>query len=67
MIITCILSVAVNVSGIPFLTTAQVQGKVLKENNRNYLVDFSQGLKKYPKVQIKDEYKNYLISKDKCI
>lgn len=67
MYVICLLSFIVEVDNILFATTEQVKGKLLQEDNYNYLVNFTQNMKKFKNVQNFEEFKTYLIVKDKCI
>lgn len=50
-----------------FLTTADVEGKILNENKTMYLVDFSSGFKKFPKAELTDSYRKKLVEKSNCV
>lgn len=68
MIVICLLSITINFSGIPFLVDKQVMGKVLnKRPEYNYIVDFSEDLKKVENLaEDVEDYKHYMIAKTKC-
>ena len=66
MFVTCMIVVMVDMGGFGMESRIQATGKVLKQNNINYLVDFSKDLKQYERVDAKD-YTHILISRDKCI
>jgi len=65
-IVTCTLVVFVNI-GFNIASQVQWDGKVLKQNADNYLVDFSKEAKKHPKVINQDSYKHKLVNKKDCI
>lgn len=67
MLVICLLTFAVNVGNIPFLTKESIEGVVLKEGDTKYLVDFRNGLKKYPKTVSPHAYDKVLIDKTDCV
>jgi hypothetical protein len=61
------LSVAIDAGGISWIISQQTEGKILKENSYNYLIDFSKGVEHYKLVGKPSDYSEVLISKDKCV
>ena len=67
ILLICKLLVTIDGGGIPFLVQTDTEGKLIKESNENYLIDFSKGVKNYTLVGKPSDYSKVLISKDKCI
>lgn len=63
-IICSIFVTYINADGIGFMSKAQLEGRVLKENNFNYLVDFS---KKAKEEGYSGDYSKLLVKKEDCI
>ena len=70
MIVTCLVAIAINASGIPVIAETTLIGIVKKEGPTFYLADFSKDLdsKNYDLVS-KDSkaYSNVMIEKNKCV
>lgn len=66
MIVLCSILVTVNV-GFAVITKADVEGKVVGSNETHYMVDFREGLKKYPKVIEPENYSKIIVNKQECI
>lgn len=60
----CTILVTFHLGALSFIDKAQVEGKLLKEDAYNYLVDFSEATKK---ENYDGDYSKKLVSKDKCI
>lgn len=68
VLLICTLQFAINTDlGIPFLVKANVEGRLVKESDTKYLVDFSNGLKKYNLAGKPADYKKVLVEKTECI
>jgi hypothetical protein len=62
-IVTCTIKV---IAGM-FLTTAQLQGTVLKVNDTNYLVDFSKAAAEKNLRPAEGDSESLLVKKESCI
>ncbi len=67
MFVICTILIAVNGGGITWITKADVEGRLLKEDGDNYLVDFSQGVTKYDIKGNPEDYNKKLVKKSECI
>jgi len=67
MFLICVVSIAINVGGLPFVSKVEAKGKAILELEYKYLVDFSGGVKKYNLVGKPYDYKRILIDKKQCI
>jgi hypothetical protein len=69
VMLICALQFFVNTDlGIPFQVKENVEGRLLKESDSKYLIDFTQGLKKYKALSGKPEdYNKVLVDKTECI
>jgi hypothetical protein len=67
MMVVCSLFITVNAGGVPVMSKADVEGKLLKEDQTKYLVDFSEGVKKYDITGKPEYYKKTLVNKNDCI
>lgn len=67
MLIVCSILLAIDASGIPFLVRGDVEGKILKESQENYLVDFSKGVTSFKLAGKPEDYKKVLIKKTDCV
>lgn len=63
----CTIAIAINVGGIGFITKADVQGKLLSQSNTKYLMDFSEGVKRYKLAGSPEDYKKILVDKTACV
>lgn len=67
-LLVCTIAIVVNAGGgINVSTTADVEGKLIKEGYSKYIVDFRDGLKKYPKVVNPQNYEKTLVNKSDCV
>ncbi len=66
MLVMCSILLTIN-AGIPVITRADVEGKILKESDENYLVDFSKGLSGYNLVGNPKDYSKVLVKKTECV
>ena len=66
-LLVCTIAVVVNAGGINMETKADVEGKLVKEGYSKYIVDFRDGLKKYPKVINRQNYEKILVDKSDCV
>lgn len=66
MIVTCVISIAIMTGGIPWINEVAVDGRVKNSNQTHYLVDFTNGLKKYNTPENSD-YSNILVEKTQCV
>jgi hypothetical protein len=57
----------INVDNINWSVKADVEGKLISKSSSKYLMDFRQGLKKYPLTVNPDSYENVLIDKKECV
>ena len=67
MLVVCSIVIAVSVGGVNVFSKTDVEGKLLKENDSKYLVDFSEGVKKFNAVGDPNAYAKFLVNKDDCI
>lgn len=67
MNIICLIMLTLDAGGINVISEQTVKGKVIGEGSISYLVDFSNGIKKYDIVGNPKDYSEILVSKDKCI
>ncbi len=67
MFLVCVVSIAINVGGLPFVSKVEAKGKAILELQSEYLVDFSGGVKKYNLVGNPSDYKRIFINKKNCI
>lgn len=65
MIVWCLMTVAINVSGIPMFADTAVKGKRLNENPLMYKVDFSEYAKK--QGYLGDWSEPRFVESDKCV
>lgn len=64
MNIICVLNVAIGI----FIVNHQTKGHIIHQSQENYLVDFSQSLKTIKGLRDDpNDYKEFIISKDKCV
>ena len=66
-LVICKLSFVIVTSGIAFLVSANVEGKLLKKDQTHLLIDFREGLKEFPKTKNPEDYKKVLINKSDCM
>jgi hypothetical protein len=67
MVLICVVSIAINVGGLPFISKIEAKGKAILELESKYLVDFSDGVKKYNLVGKPSDYKRIFINRKQCI
>jgi hypothetical protein len=66
MLLICVLSFTIN-NGIPWLVKDNVEGKLVSEGQSKYLVDFTNGLKKFPLTVDPQNYNKVLVKKTDCV
>jgi hypothetical protein len=66
MLVVCAISFIINAGGINMETKADVEGKVVKEGNSKYIVDFREGLKKFRALN-RQNYDKVLVDKNECV
>lgn len=66
-LLVCALTFFVKVDNINWQTKADVEGKLVKEGESKYIVDFRDGLKKYPLVVHPETYDKVLVDKLDCV
>jgi hypothetical protein len=59
--------VVVGMGGINMETKADVEGKIIKSSGYKYIMDFREGLKKYPNVIDRKSYDKVLVDKESCV
>lgn len=67
MLVICTLVFMINSGGINWQTHADIEGKILNEGTSKYVVDFRDGLKKYPLTVNPQSYNKTLIEKSACV
>lgn len=67
MILICAINIVINVSGVNFLTQADVEGKKINSSKDMYLVDFSEGVQKFDLAGQPSDYSRILVDKNKCV
>ena len=67
MLLMCTIMLAIDAGGIAWLSNADVEGKLIKESDSKYLVDFSQGVKEFKLAGKPSDYAKVLVDKDKCV
>lgn len=65
--IICTIVIAINFGGVGFITKADVEGKILRASQTKYLVDFSEGVKKYPLAGRPEDYSSVVVDKKDCL
>lgn len=65
IICSILLTVTANCTVVE--TRADVEGKILYSNDRKYVVDFSEGVKKYKLAGKPSDYNKVLVDKDQCV
>lgn len=65
--IICTIALATKLGSVNFISNTDVEGKLLKEGTGQYLVDFSQGVKKFTLAGEPSDYKKVLVDKNKCV
>lgn len=67
MNVLCLLSIMVNVSGIPWSTNITAKGKIVAKTKTTYFVDFRKSLKSYDNLAGDlENYKEVAIERNKC-
>lgn len=66
-ILVCTISIVVNAGGFGAFTNADVEGKLISQSDTKYLVDFSQGVKKYNLMGKASDYDQVLVDKYNCV
>ena len=64
LIVICLIEVVISINSIYFIQKEQIEGKIIKEDINNYLVDFSEEAKK---LNLIGEYSSKLVLKTACI
>jgi len=67
MLVVCTIALAINTGGINIISKADVEGKLLKEDSYKYLVDFTEGVKKYNIAGKPEDYNKVIVNKDDCV
>lgn len=65
--IICIIALATKIGSISIVSNTNVEGKILKEGQAKYLVDFSEGVKKFNLAGKPSDYSKILIDKNQCV
>ena len=65
--IVCSLLIAIKMGGLNIITKADVEGKLLKEGQYKFIVDFSEGVKKFKIAGSPSDYSKVLVEKDQCV
>lgn len=65
--LVCTILLAVNGGGFNVITNADVEGRLISQSDTKYLVDFSQGVKKFPIVGKPSDYSQVLVEKYECV
>ena len=69
MLIICTIALTIQ-SFVPVIAEFDVEGKILKESEESYLVDFSETLSDKSKYALSgkpEDYKKVLVKKSKCV
>ncbi len=66
MIVTCLISVVVNASGIPWITEVNAKGRVINSSPKAYTVDFTQGLVGTDLFKGPESYREVVVGKERC-
>lgn len=66
-ILVCTISIVVNGGGFGVFTNADVEGKLINSSDIKYLVDFSEGVKKYKIMGKPSDYSQVLVNKNDCV
>lgn len=64
--VICHILITISASGVAMDVRKDVEGLILLENDYKYIVDFSEGVKKYNVIGKRSEYKKILVDKDQC-
>lgn len=67
MFVICSIALAINGGGLNWIVKTDVEGRLIKENETKYLVDFSQGVTKYKIAGKPEDYSKMLVDKKECI
>jgi hypothetical protein len=67
MFVICSIALAINGGGINFLVKEDTEGRILKESETKYLVDFSEGVTKFKLAGKPEDYNKVLVDKTECI
>jgi hypothetical protein len=67
MLVMCSLLLTIKVGDVNMLTRSDVEGRILKEDGPKYLVDFSEGVKRFDIAGKTEDYKKVLINKTECV
>lgn len=66
--IICTILITVHTGGsFPYERNADVEGKVLYENELRYVVDFSADVKRFHVYGKPSDYQKVLVDKDRCV
>jgi hypothetical protein len=66
-ILVCTINIVVNAGGFGAFTKADVEGKLVSQSDTKYLVDFSEGVKKYELMGKPSDYSQVLVDKYECV
>lgn len=67
MNVICSILIVINASNINWQVKADVEGLIIGSSSTNYVVDFNEGIKKYPATIDKDSYNKVIVPKNKCV
>jgi hypothetical protein len=67
MFVICSIALVINGGGINFLVKEDTEGRILKESETKYLVDFSEGVTKFKLAGKPEDYNKVLVDKTECI
>jgi hypothetical protein len=67
MLVVCSILLAIKVGEIGMESRVDVEGKLLKESDTKYLVDFREGVKKYNFTGSPSDYEKVIVDKTECI
>lgn len=65
--VICSILITVYTNGIAIQNRTDVEGKILNEGDYKYVIDFSEGVKKFKIVGKPSDYKKVLVDKDQCV
>ncbi len=67
IILVCSILVTVDAGGFAVMDKIDVEGKQISSSEKKYLVDFSEGVKKYNLVGDPSDYSEVLVDKSDCV
>lgn len=65
--LVCSIMLAVDGGGFAVITKADVEGKMIGQSDYKYLVDFSEGVKRFPIKGSPSDYNQVLVEKTDCV